>query len=322
MKKILIIFALILLFCLIFFLGKNFYLSAVSRENNSPGSYQADSDPQSPDSFSFAILGDTQSFSPQNPKGATQEAVNQIKNHKPDFLISIGDLVSGCNKNCLEKLQNWQKVASSASVPVYPVMGNHDRTGREKSDKAWQEIFNLPSNGPPGFEELVYSFDYKNSHFIVLNSAKPEEHKISAEQVDWLKNDLKTNQKNNIFVFVHEPFFPVNSKKGESLDKHAKDRDQIWQILDEFNVSAVFSGHEHLNSRRQIDSFIVNSAKNHVYQIIVGNTDTFDHKKPSPGSNIEFYHQGRVFMLVKVKGTEIELQVHSIDGKLLDSFFI
>src|SRR5665647_1636144 len=111
------------------------------------------------------------------------------------------------------------------------MMGNHDRTGRSSSDSAWQNTFDLPTNGPDGYSELVYSFDFQNSHFIVLNSEKSKASTIDQVQRDWLEKDLSANKKGNTFVFFHEPAYPVSSKIDASLDAHPDERDALWNIL-------------------------------------------------------------------------------------------
>jgi hypothetical protein len=264
--------------------------------------------------FSFAVIGDTQSFNPGNPNGGLQKAVKNISEKNADLIMTEGDLLSGCDGEgkCEANLASWKNVMEALYPKTYELMGNHDRTGREKSDALWQRFFNLPTNGPAGYAELVYSFDYKNSHFVVLNSEKPEEDVISDVQRNWLEEDLNKNKKDNIFAFFHEPAYPVSSKIGESLDAKPKERDALWNILSSHNVTAVFNGHEHIASRRKIGN---------LYQFIFGNTDSFNHDAPKPGL-AECSYVGQSFGIVGVNGKEIAVDTYSVDGKLLNSFKI
>ena len=123
---------------------------------------------------------------------------------------------------------------------TYAMQGNHDRTGDDKTDNVWRSSFNFPTNGPSEFSEQVYSFDFKNSHFVVLDSDKPKEHLINSEQRSWLEKDLAANKKENTFVFFHEPAYPVSSKITESLDKEPSERNALWQILEKHNVTGCF----------------------------------------------------------------------------------
>jgi len=268
--------------------------------------------------FNFAVLGDTQKFDYKDEDGHLQKTVNLINNLNPDFIISTGDLVSSCYTSCDKKLIRWKETLGDLSDKTYAAMGNHDRKGKEISDSDWQNVFEFPNNGPAGYEELTYSFDYQNSHFIVLNTEKPKEHRISNEQLDWLKNDLDETQKDNIFIFFHEPAFPVYSKVKESLDENAEARDNFWRLISNYNITAVFSGHEHLNSRRKIDQSILPGVNKEIYQFITGNTDAYNHMKPRIETG--FFHKGEVFMLVSVNNKEINVKVCSTSGEILDSF--
>lgn len=264
-------------------------------------------------SFSFAVIGDSQGFEKDNPKGSLQKAINNISSANVDLAFTVGDLISSCDdSDCPTKFEDWKKVVSPIYAKTKEVQGNHDRSERESSDKIWQDAFDLPTNGPDGYAELVYSFDFQNSHFVVLSSAKPEEHLINKIQRNWLEKDLTANTKENTFVFFHEPAYPVSSKINESLDVNKNDRDALWTLFKSHNVTAVFSGHEHIMSRRNIDG---------MYQFVVGNTESFDHDAPKPGV-AEYAYRGHHYAIVSVKGTGVTVNVYKVDGSLLNSFAI
>ena len=266
------------------------------------------------DSFSFAVLGDTQKFDSEKTDGGLQQAVKNIKEKNVDLIMTEGDLLSSCDggSGCKDRLNKWKNIFGDIFSKTYEVMGNHDRSGKEKSDSLWQEFFDLPKNGPSGYEELVYSYDFENSHFVVLNSEKPDEHKINKTQLDWLEKDLKDNKKDNTFVFFHEPAYPVSKHIGSSLDVNPIDRDALWKILKEKKVTAVFNGHEHIVSRKKIDG---------IYQYIFGNTDATSYELPKEGV-ADYSYQGKSYGIVEVKGKEVNVNVYSFDGKSLDSFKI
>jgi 3',5'-cyclic-AMP phosphodiesterase len=265
---------------------------------------------QEENKFTFGIIGDTQYFKAGNSSGGFQKAVKLLTSKNIDLAMAIGDIISSCDADCGSKLAAWKNVMGGLYPKTYPMMGNHDRTGREKSDAAWQNFFNLPTNGPAGFSELAYSFDFKNSHFVVLDSDKPNENIVNDVQRAWLEQDLNANKKDNTFVFFHEPAYPVSSKIGESLDVKPKERDALWSILSSHNVTAVFSGHEHIVSRKKIGS---------LYQFIFGNTDSFNHEAPKPGM-AEYSYVGQSLGIVEVNGKQVTVNTYSVDGKLLNSF--
>jgi len=261
--------------------------------------------------FSFAIIGDTQYFKP-GTLGGYQTAVSSIRKINPNLIFALGDLVSSCDKKqkCEEKLNDWKSVLGGLSSKTYPIQGNHDRIGKTKADSAWQEVFSLPTNGPSGFSELTYSFNYENSHFIFLDSEKPEEHNVNKIQRDWLERDLASNKKENTFIFFHEPAYPVSSKIRESLDVKEKERDALWDIFSRHKVTAVFSSHEHIHSRRKI---------NNIFQFVFGNTDSFDHELPARGM-AEYSYKGKSLGFVEIEGKQITVNLYSVNGKLINSF--
>ena len=125
-----------------------------------------------------------------------------------------------------------------------------------------------------------------------------------------LKTDLQASSKELTFIFFHEPAYPVSSKIDESLDKNKSDRDALWKILADEKVTAVFSGHEHIASRKKIDG---------IYQFVFGNTDSFDHDLPAAGV-AEYSYQGESFGLVEAEDKKITVKTFSVDGKELNSF--
>ena len=192
---------------------------------------------------------------------------------------------------------------------TYEVMGNHDRTGHSAADAVWQKEFNLPTNGPDGYSELVYSFDYANSHFVVLNSEKPDQGIVNDVQRAWLEKDLAANKKENVFVFFHEPAFQVSQNVNDALDAHPSERDALWNILKKYNVKYVFNGHAHLFSEKKIGN---------IYQIVEGDTDSTDDDFPLAGY-ADFAYKGKAYTIMQVDGTKVKLNLFSVDGNLIKS---
>lgn len=284
---------------------------AVVSEVRNPFS-AAPAQPGGENSFSFAVIGDTQGFSAGNPGGNFQRAVKNIAANNPELVLATGDLTGTCESytKCVKKHEEWKKIAAPILGKTYAAMGNHDNVD-QKGEKAWQDVFNFPANGPIGYSETVYSFDHKNSHFVVLNSDHEKEHLVNGDQRAWLEQDLARNKKENIFVIFHEPAWPVSDKVGESLDIDSGERNALWSIFEKYKVTAVFNGHEHIVSRRKV---------NNIYQFVLGNTDSFNHGLPAAGV-AEYANQGQGrFGIVSVRGKEITVKVFDPANKELNSF--
>ncbi len=265
------------------------------------------------DNFSFGVLGDTKVFDPNNSKGNYQKAVATISKEKINFMFVMGDLLSSCDgtSKCQTKLTQWKNVLGPLASKTYEVVGNHDRTGGSAADATWQKVFSLPTNGPSGFSELTYSFSYDNSHFVVLDSEKPSEHLVDSVQRAWLEKDLLENtDKENTFVFFHEPAYGTSQNTKDGLDANPKERDALWNILKKYNVTAVFNGHEHIHTRKKVGS---------IYQIVEGDTDSTDDDTAGSGLS-DYSYKGKSYLIVNVNGKKINLKLYTIDGKLLNSF--
>jgi predicted phosphodiesterase len=114
-----------------------------------------DSDPRR---FTFAIHAD---LTGGERDGIFAVAVEQLNLLRPEFIISVGDLVEGSDDEA-ELDRQWDAFdtrARAARAPVFYVAGNHDRTG-ELMQQVWAR-----RNGP-GY----YHFRYKDVLFLVLDT--------------------------------------------------------------------------------------------------------------------------------------------------------
>jgi len=155
----------------------------------------------------------------------------------------------------------------------YPVVGNHESETPE--DMAWLRSYDYDINGatppnivgfgPAGCQETTYSFDYGNSHFVVLNQYYDgtNDTGTNGDVVDalytWLAEDLAATTKEHIFVFGHEPAYPQpDADNGrlrhltDSLNQHPINRDRFWDLLKDEGVIAYFCGHTHNYSAVEI----------------------------------------------------------------------
>jgi len=269
-------------------------------------------DNTAPDSFSFAIIGDTKLFEDSFPDGNLGKAVASIAKKNVDMTFAIGDLIFKCENSsaCEKSFADWKQEMSPLISKTYEVVGNHDRSGGSFADTVWQKEFNLPTNGPSGFLKQVYSFNFQNSHIVILDTEKPQGGEVSDDQLTWLKNDLSADKKPRTFVFFHEPAFPTSFRKGKSLDINIQQRNKLWKILADNHVTAVFSGHEHFFTRKKIGN---------IYQFIVGNTDAPQNVTPKPGLS-DYAYRGNSYAIVTVSATKINVSLYSVTGSLINSF--
>lgn len=260
--------------------------------------------------FRFAVIGDTRGDSSSGINVKVMKAIlEKIKQEKVDFIIVTGDMITGSTKTSTHRsrLKKWKDIIERYRVPFYVGVGNHEIES-ELSQNIVKSIFEMPENGPPDFKELVYSFDHKNTHFIMLDTEIFNSfHVLGKVQMKWLREDLKKNQEKPIFVFGHDPAYPVYSHIGSSLDKDPAQRNELWAVLKKYKVGAYICGHEHLFNRGIHDG---------VYQVITGGGGAHLSVPKEQGG---FYN----FIIIDVKDAGATLvTVKDINGSVRDIFKI
>lgn len=112
--------------------------------------------------YSFAVMGDRSGFA---LNGVFENALGLLKNLKPDFVLSVGDLIEGYWTDMEPAHQEWDQIdwfIHRMGLPFYRTIGNHD-CGNELMRNVWRNRYGLE----------YYAFRYHNSLFLVLNTEDP-----------------------------------------------------------------------------------------------------------------------------------------------------
>jgi hypothetical protein len=222
--------------------------------------------------FTFVVTADVRTYAgsgqydtPQFFRGAC-EASDSLGGTA--FMVSPGDVDPPAGVGWTIEQYLGQE------YPWYPVVGNHETETPE--DMEWLRGYdydrngdtppNLVNVGPSGCQETTYSFDYANSHFVVLNeycdgtSDTGTSGDVVDALYDWLVDDLSNTAQTHTFVFGHEPAYPQpdadNGRlrhESDSLNAHPANRDRFWSLLRDEGVVAYICGHTHNYSAVQID---------------------------------------------------------------------
>lgn len=246
--------------------------------------------------FSFIVLGDNRSGD-----DVYRKIVAMAMEHKPDFIVNTGDVITKPgNKKQWAKF--WE-MSKPVTVPYFLTVGNHDVSSRKRSsEKTHKEQVDLPGN------ELYYSFPAGNSLFVVLDSQlEGQEKKITGEQFHWVQGVLANSDAKHMFVFLHHPLYPDPGKgrhHGNSLDRYKEDRNRLHALFRKYNVTMVFTGHEHLYYRKSVDG---------IAHIITGGGGA---PLYAPADDGGFHH----FIQVTVEGEAVTTEVIDINGKIRDRF--
>jgi len=115
-----------------------------------------------PDDFQFAIIPDrTGRVRP----GVFADAIEKLNLLQPEFVITVGDIIEGYEKNSEQVNAEWdtaQTVISQLDMPFFYIPGNHDYYS-DITKKVWAERFGRD----------YYHFVYRDVLFLCLNGAGP-----------------------------------------------------------------------------------------------------------------------------------------------------
>ena len=165
---------------------------------------------------------------------------------KPDFVITTGDLMQ--DRLDSEQARIVKDLYSKLDCKYYFATGNADLTNSPQ----FEDIERFRKRFGPDY----YSFYHLKSQFIILNSTVlfdwsqvPGE---DINQIQFLKDELESGRKNNSqhqMIFMHHPLFGSKPDEEDSEKVLPKiQRSIILDLLEKYNVTAVFTGHWHSNN--------------------------------------------------------------------------
>ncbi len=230
--------------------------------------------------FRFAVIGDNRPGSAGDPQPEIflqiLKAINKVK---PDMVFNTGDIVYSGD---LEQYIDFKRVTSILRKPMYIARGNHEVMIGAKGQENYEYFFGDP----------YYSFNYGNSHFIILNAnIIGHLYSVDEQQISWLKRDLERSKSfEHIFVFIHQPIYPF----AHGLENKAVEA-TLREIMLKYHVTAVFQGHEHMCYIKEINS---------VKSIITGGAGA--ELDPQYPSKTLFFH----FTMVQVNGSKVDISIH------------
>lgn len=221
--------------------------------------------------------------------------------------------------------EGWRKQAAKFLQEVaelkaqwYPVMGNHDAKG-----VGWGVTREMVFGG----QSTYYSFDHNDSHFIILDAYMPGAwSSISEDQMTWLEDDLRTTTKPHIFVFVHPPLYPTGPHLGESLDTDIDVRDRLAALLTQYQVDAVFCGHEHFYSSfgyRELMQVTTGAGGAQPLKSYADFDDLIGEDEYGYSlDEITRWKAAKAFhyVVVEVKGNQVEIAAYDLEGYIIDQF--
>jgi len=201
----------------------------------------------------FILLGDPQFGMYSTNADFAQEAANYefvvatVNRLKPGFVVVLGDLVNKAGDP--DQIREFRRITAKvdASIPVYPVPGNHDVGNEPTPETLAAYRKNLGRD--------YYSFRAGQVFGIVLNSPlifapgkAPREYQ---EQEAWLRKELETAKDSgarHIILFQHHPLFKKSPSEPDEYENIPRERRlPLAELLNKYGVRYVFAGHTHKN---------------------------------------------------------------------------
>lgn len=163
-------------------------------------------------SFSFIVWGHPRGEYDRDPPLNIDELVELVHELEPDFVVITGDMINGrIGANPTKELihEDWDYFDANIKklgVPVYRLPGNHDVNNFLTRDVYFERYPRLP-----------YSFTYKNSKFILLDSHGIDQRNndsrrywgaaatpFEANQINFIKQEMESQDNfAHIFFFMH-----------------------------------------------------------------------------------------------------------------------
>lgn len=202
---------------------------------------------------------------------------------RPAFIVFGGDQARwgysyphGRGEYNFKRFKEALKPLTDAGIKLYTVLGNHELYREEgKSDSEiigdfylgnqqefQKEFTDNPTNGPAGYERLVYSFESpKNdaffavldAYYLTKDAPGTDLHgRFDATQLAWLGDQLNKTKATHKFVFAHPPYYSIMGSQSKQNTTFT----QLWDTLDKNRVDFFGCGHVHLYARKTIDSSI------------------------------------------------------------------
>jgi len=192
--------------------------------------------------FHFLVVNDIH-YQDKRCGAWLEGVIAQMKKHteKIDFCLIAGDLTENGKA---EELIPVRDLFKGLGMPVHVVIGNHDYRTQEDR-KAYEEAFPKSIN---------YRFEHRGWHFLGLDTSEGLRYQKTSVQphtLRWLEETLpKVDKKQPAVVFTH---FPL----GPKVTYRPTNADAVLEHFKEHNLRAVFNGHYHAFTERQVGETVL-----------------------------------------------------------------
>ncbi|CAN5706130.1 hypothetical protein BH11MYX3_BH11MYX3_33490 [soil metagenome] len=253
----------------------------------------------------FTVFGDT-----RYGTDAHRRVIERMSQEVPDFVLGTGDMVDeGFRQDQWQQFFDVENPMLRDNV-YFPALGNHDRQGRGRTADSYRSYFSVPENG--GETERYYAFTFASSRILVLDS---NEYSFAlTDQTAWIERELIAARQDpgikHVFCVMHHPPFSISLHGGN------RDLRERWTpLFEKYNVSAVFSGHDHVYERAEHNGIH--------YFVSGGGGAPLYARRPRPealdGEATKKYERVYHYLRVSLTGNRIEVNGIRVDGTIIET---
>jgi serine/threonine-protein phosphatase CPPED1 len=168
-----------------------------------------------------------------------RQAVKQINDLNPDFVVVCGDLVNAAGP---QSFADFSALKATLRMPCYCAPGNHD-LGNAPTLQTLQRYRKFIGKD-------YFAFNHKGCVFVVVDSQlwKAPLPGESEKQDAWLKQTLQAAAKSRrpVFVIDHYPLFEKDPEEAEQyFNLPLPGRRELLALFQQSGVVALLSGHTH-----------------------------------------------------------------------------
>lgn len=253
-------------------------------------------------SVKFAVIGDSGRGSPPQHEVAAQmlrfrEAFSYA------FVIMLGDNIyegPATAEDYRLKFEEPYRALLDKGVKFFAVLGNHDDPRQVDYEPFHMHGERYYTFAPP--EDLVTKIATRVEFFAIDST------NLDRQQLMWLDERLGKSTADWKIAFLHHPLYTSGRYRNSS-------RVHRWALEPLFikhHVDAVFSGHEHIYQRSELE--------NSIQYFISGGAGSLRIGDGAPASYIAKTFDGDYhFMLIEIDGDDLHFQAISRRGETIDA---
>lgn len=136
----------------------------------------------------------------------------------------------------------------------WSAFGNHDASSADSATQTgpYYELATYPTNGEaggvPSGTEAYYSFDFRNVHFVSLDSSESPT-LPTGPMVEWLELDLSSTTADWVIAFWHHPPYSKGTHDSDVEQQMTRMREHVVPVLEAYGVDLSLTGHSHSYER-------------------------------------------------------------------------